>query len=258
MKATALPAIAAALALAATGAAADVRLHYTDAGGRTVSEVWVRDGQVLIERASENLSILVDTASGGMTMIDHGRRMYTRLDRDTRSRMQAQMQQMRAQMQQQLAALPEQQRKMIEQQMGGMMGGDLRGPEFRETGEQRTVAGHDCRVVEGSMGGRPLFSACVAPATSLGLPADDAATLEAMAKVMSESAAGMHGAGGQSPMAMQGVPLASTNPRTGVTETLAAVETGNVDAARFQVPGGYVEQKMGGPGMGGGMGMPQQ
>ena len=141
MKAIALPVIAATLALAAAGAVADVHLQYTNPDGQPVSDIYVRDGQVLIERKAEGVAILVDAASGGMTVIDHGRRTYTRVDRETRSRMQAQMQQMRAQMQQQLAALPEQQRKMIEQQMGGMMGGGASGPEFRETGEQRTVAG---------------------------------------------------------------------------------------------------------------------
>ena len=119
------------LAALATTAGADVRLHYRDANGQPAADVYVHDGRVRMERRNDGVAMLVDTRSGSLTLIDHGRRMYTVMDPDTMSRMRAQMAQMRAQMQQQLAALPEQQRKLIEQQMGGMMGAEQAGPEFR-------------------------------------------------------------------------------------------------------------------------------
>ena len=254
MKAS-IPALlaAGALSLVAAPTAADVRLHYRDANGQPVSDVYVRNGQVRMERSADGVAMLVDTSDGSMTMIDHRQRTYTVMDRDTMSRMRAQMEQMRAQMQQQLAALPEQQRKMMEQQMGGAMGGGAP-PEFRKTGERRSVEGRECSVVEGTMGGRTLFTACVVPAAALDLPPADAATLEAYARVMSDNAGGMRG-GGAPPMAMEGVPVASTDPRTGREETLSSIETGDVDAAQFAVPAGYVEQKMPAPGMG--MPLPQ-
>ena len=245
MKSPVYTAAAAALLFGASQTAhADASLGYQYADGKPAAEVHVSGEKVRMERSGDGFAMLADTGTGTLTMIDHRKRTYTVMDRAAITAMNAQMKQMQQAMQAQLANLSEEQRAALEKQMPGMAGAGGMAPEptVRTTADKRSIGGRGCEVVEMVMGGRTMYTACVAPAASLGLSAQDTATLQALATLLVEMG---RGGGGQMPaMVRNGIPLETTNPHSGQPETLQSVDKGKLDAALFAVPTGYREQPM--------------
>ena len=237
-----------ALAAGCLSIQADTTLRYVDAGsGAAAASVQVRAGMVRIDRPADGFTAIIDAVTGVVTLVDLGRREYRVIDRETRSAMQMQMQTMRKQMEAQLAALPAEQRATIEQQMQGMLGtaGEAPAMQMRATGSKRRVGGYDCTDWEGSVGGRRVSGACVAEASTVGVAADDTATLKAMATALMEFAGSMAGAAGTPPSAASdGVPVETSDAATGRIEVLADVSDEPLPGELFEVPAGFDKVQM--------------
>ncbi len=231
-------------------ARAEATLEYRLDNGKPASMLYVSGNMVRVERAADGFAMIADTDTGTLTMIDHRRRRYTLMDRSTMDAMNARMKQVQAMMQAQLANLSEEQRAALEKQMPGVAGAGGMEPQpvAKRTGKRRSIGGRSCDEVQMVMSGQVMFSACVAPAATLGLSAQDSATLQAMTALMERMGRG--GGPQLSAMIRDGVPLETTNPHSGRPETLAGIDHGAVDPKWFRVPAGYARQalpKMGMP-----------
>ncbi|HEX5070136.1 MAG TPA: hypothetical protein VFV78_07955 [Vicinamibacterales bacterium] len=115
---------------------ADTRIEFkaTENGGTSLSSFLIGQGKVRVD-ADQNTTVIMDPAEGVMTMIDRGKKTYTKI---TKADM-AQMAQMLAQLDQQMASMPPEMRQMMQGRMGGM--GGAQAAVVADTGEKATVAG---------------------------------------------------------------------------------------------------------------------
>lgn len=262
-----IPLTTAALAVLAlsTPALADVHLSYVDDTGAPATQLYVKDGSVRLETGADVM--LYDTKAGRFTMIDTGERSYTVMDAETMEKMAARAGQARqqmagrmAQMQEQMAGMPPEQRAMMEQMMGGLAANAadpaaMAAPEveIRDMGGTRKVAGFACKDVQAVVNGAPVARMCVAGLETLGIPAADRATLDAMHAGMERMAAAAPGGAAMPDIMPQG--LALRYEPVGVAaedgegpEMLGSIDRGAVRADLFRVPAGYAEQEMPGDG----------
>lgn len=237
---------------------------------------------------------LYDVASNSMMMVMPDKKQYLVFDDKTATQMgeqqaaaQQQMQGAQQKAQAQMAAhqgdmdaanqkmqaamanmSPQQQammQKMMANRPGGgnpmaAMQGSPGGPgamqvEMKDLGTTETIAGHKCKDMQMSVGGRATSTMCMSddPPSAFGVPAADYKTLEAMRDGMQKLTAKM-GPMAQSMSAVmsKGFALKSTrqsfDPKTmhsiTVTSTFKSVTTENLDSGMFQLPAGYSEITM--------------
>jgi hypothetical protein len=176
---------------------------------------------------------------------------------------QGDMDKANADMQAKLASMPPEQRAMVEKMMaarGGMNpaaampgAGGIQ-VEMKDLGTSETVAGHGCKDMQLMVNGKPSATLCImdSPA-SLGIPAADMKTLEAMRDGMQKIVSQMGPMGqGMASMMSKGFAIKSTrqqfDPKTMKTvmetDTLKSVSTGGVDAGLFNVPSDYTQTTM--------------
>jgi hypothetical protein len=133
--------------------------------------------------------------------------------------------------------------------MAGAHGSDV---VMKDLGTTETVAGHRCKDVQVSVGGRPTGTLCIisSPA-SLGIPSADLKTLQAMHEGMQKLMAQM-GMMGKTMGAMMsgGFSLKSTRqtmqglaPVT-ETDTYKSMSTSSLNASLFEIPSGYTQTTM--------------
>ncbi len=127
--------------------------------------------------------------------------------------------------------------------------------EMKDLGTTETIAGHKCKDMQMTIGGRATSSMCMSddPPTAFGVPAADYKTLEAMRDGMQKLTAKM-GPMAQSMSAVmnKGFALKTTrqsfDPHTmkssDVTVTFKSVTTESLDSSMFQLPAGYSEITM--------------
>ncbi len=252
---------AAAFMVAAIPASADTTLTTTNRFGDTAGTdtVHIANGMVRVDN-NRGGYMLFDSRERTMTMVEPGDRSYMVMTEDSLRSMGNAVQQAMKQLESQMANMPpeqrEQMRRMMKERMGGMMdaGGEASKPEIVNTGETKTVAGHECRVVRIMLDGESTGSACMTDFETLGIPGEDRQTIEAM---MDFSLALTEQFGEMMPahmkaMAAEGYPVEyeSRAGGTPIQGSLESVETGPLAEELFTVPDDYRERSM--PGMPGG------
>lgn len=254
--------LAALLALALPAAAlADARISFqaTEGGGADIRGLLIGHGKVRSD-ADGDVSVIMDPANGSMTLLDHGKREFTRIGRAEMEQMSGALNEAMAQMEAAMANMPPE----VRAQMQGMVGGALPGMggeamvRVVDTGERDRVAGHSCTIFRTQVQGRTVNESCMGDASVLsGLSAADRATLDgvmAMTRDMVESLASgpLAQFADMTPFKQGLVPLRVTDLDGGrrATSEFAGIDSGSLPADLFQVPAGYREQKIEMPRMG--------
>lgn len=248
-------ALALALAVPAGAALADATINFraTEGGGAAMQSMLVGQGKIRSD-ADGDTSVVFDTAAGTMTVIDHGRREFTRIGKAELEQMGAAMGAAMRQMEQALANVPPEMRA----QMQGMIGGAIPGMggeamvKVEDTGRRDSVAGYACTIFRTQIQGRTVNESCMGDASALReLPAADRATLDAamaMTRDMVESLASgpLAQFADMTPFKDGMLPLRITEIEGGQRSTseFAGIETGPLPADAFAIPAGFKEQKL--------------
>ncbi|HRQ65966.1 MAG TPA: DUF4412 domain-containing protein [Xanthomonadaceae bacterium] len=244
-----------AIALPISHALADARIEYraTEGGGASMQSLLIGHGKLRTD-TDANTSVILDPDTRSMTVLDHGKRQFTRIGPAELQQLSETLNEAMAQLEQAMASVPPEMRA----QMQGMLGGAIPGmggePMVRivDTGSQERVAGHACTVYLTEMQGKTVSEACMGgPGALAELTASDRAVLDralAMTRDMMEQLA--KSPLGQlvqaTPFRDGMVPLRITdfdNNRRSTSE-FAGVQREALAADLFQVPSGYREQKI--------------
>jgi hypothetical protein len=271
----------AALALAVP-AIADTHVAFVDDSGQTANQMYVKGSKVRFESGDRQHVMLYDVASNSMTMVMPDKKQYMVFNEQTAGQMGAQLQgaqdqeqaamaphqqemaDAQAKMQAAMANMTPEQKAMMQKMMPG--GGPAVGPpggagapmsmqtDMKDLGTSETIAGHRCEDMQMSINGRPMSTLCVmASPDSLGIPAADMKTLEAMRDGMQKIVSKMGPmAQGMASMMNKGFTIKSQaqrfDPKTmkQVTETnvLKGVTTESLSGDLFQLPAGYTQTSM--------------
>jgi hypothetical protein len=252
----------AAVLLSATATAfADTTLTTSNQFGDTGStdKVYIADGMVRVDN-NQGGYMLFDSDERTMTMVEPSNQSYMVMTEESLRSMGDAVQQAMQQLEDQMANMPPEQRErmrsMMKERMGGMMNGagKTSKPEIIKTGETRTVAGYECRVVRIMMDGASTGSACMSDFDTLGIPAEDKATIEAMMEfslALTEQFGEMMPAHMKA-MAAEGYPVEFESQAGGtrIQGSLKAVKTEQLAGELFSVPDNYRQRSM--PNMPGG------
>lgn len=230
-----------------------LRIDSAAGGGRETSAIYRGDRRALV-------------------MLDHGRRQYVELDRETMESLAGQLSAAMRQMEERLAELPPEQRaavrKMMEQQMPGLAPGtdtaEKASTDIRETGRRETVSGIPCTYFEAWRGGEKVRELCVAGWGDVAAGREALAVFEDMGdffeEVMETFAESSPQGRGALPMPdnpfqdlarVDGFPVVVRLFEDGqvARETvITGIEESAVDPASFEVPAGYERQEMPRPG----------
>jgi Domain of unknown function (DUF4412) len=200
-------------------------------------------GSITIYRADRNTAYMINPAE----------KKFMRMTPETMKKMAAQMEAMRAQLAEQMKSMPPEQRAQVEKMMAGPMPGPAAKVEFRKVGGAATFGKWRCDKVEQVVNGTVQARLCVAKLSDLGLGDADLGVLQRFAALMQQAAP--HSAGAMmDPKALEkivGYPAFAIHmemPAAKVTSTTQAVEQKALPASLFEVPAGYQEQAMPGPG----------
>jgi hypothetical protein len=278
LKMTAALTLGAALCALALPALADTHISFVDDKGEVSTEMFVKDGKVRVEGHGGDSISLYDSASNTATVLLPGQKKYLRLDNQSTAQMgveadaaqqkiqaanvqaqaamaqhQKEMDQANQQMETATANLTPEQKAMLQQMNpshpdanGATSAGGMQ-VTFKELGTSETVAGHGCKDVQVLVNGQVSSTQCVVDApASLGIPAADLKTLQAMRTGMQKMMSHM-GAMGQGMAATLGSGFAIKTTRQSYrnlnmeteTDTLKSISTSPVDAKLFSIPAGY-------------------
>ena len=233
---------------------ADTKIEYkaTEGGGSSLSTILIGQGKVRSE-AEGNLSVIMDPTAQVTTILDHGKKTFTKIGKAEI----AQIVGMLKQMEDALASAPPEMRQMI----AGRMGGTGSAVVTTDTGEKSTVAGKSCRIFKTSVAGRLTTEQCMGDASAIDVSAADRATMAAAmawSKELTDALAKspMGRVAESSPFRENMVPLRSTtfaSDGSRKTSEFSGVSSAAIPADMFAIPAGYKEQKldMGGRGRGG-------
>jgi hypothetical protein len=226
---------------------ADSKIEYkaTEGGGASLNTMLIGQGKVRAD-AGQNTSVIIDPTAGSMTMLDHGKKTFTRIGRPELQ----QLTEMLKQVEDMMANLPPEVRQMAQSRMGGAGGAAMVVTE--DTGEKSTAAGRPCRIFRTTVQGRPTAESCMGDASAIDLPAADRATMVAAmgwGKELSDALAKapMVRIADVSPFRAGLVTLRSTiiaADGTRRTSEFVGVTSGALAADLFAVPADYKEQKL--------------
>ncbi|MGH8372163.1 MAG: DUF4412 domain-containing protein [Gammaproteobacteria bacterium] len=231
-----------------------VHISFVDEQGNPASQLYVLGNKVRVESsAMRGGGAIYDAHSHSMTILIPERHAYMVLDQKSAAAMGAQLQDAQKQLQSRLSSLPPDQRAMVEKMLTqhGNTDGKTQ-TTVKQLGSSETIAGHRCQDMQLISNGKPGPTMCVAPLASLGIPAGDIDTLDAMRVDM------MHMMSHMGPMTqaystmqnVDGFAIKREVPhREGFklvlgTETLKSISTGNPAASLFEIPADYKETSM--------------
>jgi len=234
---------------AASQAPNGVHIDFVDENDKPATQMYVSGDTVRIESGNaQGNGVIYNAATHTMTLLMPLRKSYMLLDRKSAAQVGSALAAAQKQMQAELAKLPQAQRTMMEKMMSqnGMGGGHPR-IEIRNLKTMETVAGHRCHDQQVVTNGVPNLKMCVAPTSSLNIPAADLSTLKNMREDM------VHIMSSMGPMAsaystmetQHGFAIKRDVPRrkglklvTG-TETLKSITRVKPPASLFEIPAGY-------------------
>lgn len=271
------------LGVAALPASADTHITFVDDKGDVATQMYVKGGKVRMEGEGGTAISLYDAATNTATVLLPGQKKYLKLDRDSAAQVgaqadaaqqrisaanaqaqaamaqhQAEIDQANKQMDAAMANMTPEQKAMLQQMNQSRMpqkpaaaGGNM-DVSIKALGTSETVAGHSCQDVQVLVNGQLSSTQCVVenPA-SLGIPAADLKTLQAMREGMQKLMSRM-GPMGQGMAAATGKGFAIKTTKQSYrnlsqvteTDTLKSISSGSVDAGLFSIPAGYTETTM--------------
>jgi len=274
------------LGAAALPALADTHVTFVDDKGNVATQMYVKNGKVRMEGEGGTAISLYDAATNTATILLPGQKKYLKLDSESAAQVgaqageaqqriqaanaqaqaamaqhQAEIDQANKQMEAATANLTPEQKAMLQQmqqsrmpQAGGAPGVPAGGMQvsIQELGTSETVAGHSCKDMQVLVNGQVNSTQCVvANPASLGIPAADMKTLQAMREGMQKLMSHM-GPMGQGMATALGKGFAIKTTRQSYrnlaavteTDTLKSISTSGVDAGLFSIPAGYTETTM--------------
>ena len=170
----------------------DARFHLVDQANKVDGTYEIRDGKVRIQTSeTTGMTMLYDAATHTMTVLDHDKKRYMRMDAETAAAAGAAVSDAMSEVEKQLATLPPEQREAMKQFLPQSVTGatgSLPVGTARRTGKSDTVAGASCDLVEVTMDGEAMGEACVATKGTSFLGEADQQTLHAMFQDMSKMA----------------------------------------------------------------------
>lgn len=208
--------------------------------------------------------MIFDASSSTMTMLEHGRKRFMQLDKETIEALAKQIEDAMAEMEKQLASMPPAQRKMVEGMMKGKMksmGEALPELTFKRTGETDTKSGYDVEKVLLLKDGVEASELWIADWDDV----DGSIELKKSLKAMSDVFNKMIKAFSKGPMAgmisrnatsnwfgqiedIGGMPIVSieldANGKAKSQTILSSAEEKDIEASAFEIPKGYKKQKM--------------
>jgi len=271
------------LGAAALPALADTHVTFVDEQGNTATQMYVKSGKVRMEGEGGTAISLYDAATNTATILLPGQKKYLKLDDQSAAQVgaqsdeaqqriqaanaqaqaamaqhQAEITQANQQMETAMANMTPEQKAMMQQMNPSRMpqkpaaaGGGM-DVSIKELGTSETVAGHACKDVQVVVNGQVSSTQCVvANPASLGIPAADLKTLQAMRDGMHKLMSHM-GPMGQGMAAALGHGFAIKTTKQSYrnlaavteTDTLKSISTSGVDAGLFSIPAGYTETTM--------------
>lgn len=226
----------------------------TESSSQGMNRMFVSGDQVRMD--SDDTYMIFDAAASEMTFVNTAERRYQVMTEQDIRRMGERIRQMRQQMEQQLQNMPEEQRAQARQQMEQMMPSSGEQPELRveATGGTDQVAGAECREARVYRDGDLAHEVCVAEPGALGIAAGDFDTVMAMFGFLEKMAGSLGGGadqiGGREMRQMMdelgGMPARSSGQGEADSWEIRSVESGSIDAGRFEIPDGF--QRMQGMG----------
>lgn len=222
---------------------ADTRIDFktTEGTGGDMTSLIIAQGKIRTD--SGKTSVILDPGGGVMTLIDHSKKTFTRINKADLDAFAKQLADM-------MAGMPPEVQKMMAGRMGG--GGGNAVVDFQPTGASSSVAGKPCKVYQMTLAGKVHSESCLADASAIDIPASDRATMQAAlawSKELTDSLSkGPLGRFGDSVPFRNGlVPVRSTTfnaDGSRNTSELSGVSTSAVSADTFAMPAGYKEQKL--------------
>ncbi len=154
---------------------ADATLIYHNSAGQTAIRTMVQ-GHLMRMDEGQKSSVIYDTASSTMTVIEHKERRYFRFDQNTINKLGSQVSAAQAELKAQLAQLPPEQRAMMENMTGGLkqsLESNLSQTEVSNPGKTETINGIKCRVMVYRVGGNTEYELCLADPEDVGVSQTD-------------------------------------------------------------------------------------
>lgn len=250
-----------ACALPVGDARADARIDFraTEGSGASIQSLFIGQGKVRSDSDADT-SVIMDPASGAMTILQHDQRKYIRMGPAEMEQMSNALGSAMAQMEESMAGMPPAMRAQMQEMMGGAMGmaGGQAMVQVVETGQRETVAGHACTVYQTRSQGRIVSEACMGSTAALdALSGADRSTLDqamAMTTELAETIAQgpMGGMVDLGPFKAGLFPLRVTEfeGERRASSEFAGIESGSQPADLFEIPSGYREEKIEMPDLG--------
>ena len=213
-------------------------------------------------------SMIFDTKSGQMTVLDHKEKTYLTISAAQMQQVSDQagqmMQQMHAQMATRLQSLPPEQRAQMEQMMaqmghasatsGTMPGKSLDEMLVRPTGRSEIVKGIHCKVIEVYQAGTKVAENCLAPYSRLGISDSDYRTLKQFIDYQNDLAERFDGGKDKDFMQygmeqnMLPVKVITFKDGRNVSTSSVSASAKTVSAQAFVIPGNYKAETIEYPG----------
>lgn len=220
-----------------------------------MSQVSIDGRKMRVDQVERGSSFIFRGDQERLMDIDHSRKTYRFIDKQTMQGAGDQMSQMMKQMEEQLANMPPEQRQMVERMMKGKMGQQapqMQAPqetEVKRTGSRETIHGYPCVKYEVWRGGQKVREIWATDWRKAGVKKGTLDVFKDMARFQREMFASMKGAGSQRGgfsefEKIDGFPILTRDYENSKvrSETLfKSAKEKKMDAAIFDPPKGYTE-----------------
>ena len=177
-------------ALTTTVATADTVIHFNTNAPGSPERMVIHGDKVMILSPERQGRLVMDTASGTVTMINDRDKSYFQLDSRTIDQTVSMMDMMKQTMMAQLDRLPPERREALKQQLGLAPTQPEKLPkvEIRPTRSVIKVNGIPCTLTDIITDGQKTAEACVAKPKAAGIPDSDYRTMQKMLQMSRELA----------------------------------------------------------------------
>ena len=246
--------------IAHAGVIIKIQNENVSAGKPAESSIMKIEGNRMRADSGTETSMIFFGDTDEMYIIDHNKKTYVVMDRETIEAMGAKMSEAMKQMEEALANVPPEQREMMEKMMKGKMKGmpssePRAEPVVTSLGKSDTVSGIGCEWQQVSRDDVVELKACVGQYSDF--PASDdvrqiseemkefVASLTEAVSTITSGPLGSFAGSPMSAMALDGFPLISENFQDGKLthrSRLQSVEEGSISGEEFTPPSGYKKQ----------------
>lgn len=156
------------------------------------SKIYIEDKKMRIETGGRNNDAMIYRGDRDLIMnINHEKKSYMVMDKQTMEAMARQMRQMMKQMEERMPQMPPEQRKMMEEAMKGRgMPQSLQPPqaetEIKNTGKKDKINGYRCTWYDVSGAGQKKQEMCVSDLKEIGIKKETFEVFKDMAKFFKE------------------------------------------------------------------------